>query len=110
MFPISVAPKDRAILTVLSSVTVIGALLTSEFVLKTDADKFFVNEKAYELTTNFFFATVLGGGLVSIYRLWEGRRAEERRKQEEDRDRRLAQRLLLREFFGSVVNLSLIHI
>jgi hypothetical protein len=66
----------------------------------------FVDPKAWEITTQFFFVAVLGGVVALALRQWENGRAADRQREDSERERRAVRRLALVEFFRSAVSLQ----
>jgi hypothetical protein len=68
--------------------------------------KTFVDYRAWEITTQFFFVAVLGGLVALKYRNWENERAADRQREDKEREKRTVQRLELVDFFRSAVSLQ----
>jgi len=85
-------------------------VLAVALVLVPNADQFFANEKAWELTTQFLFVGVLGAGVALAYRQWEKVRADEAQLLEKERadeaqrlEKEREQRALYRDRLGNFI-------
>lgn len=92
--------SDHVILVALIAAATIGGVV---LVLVPSSQTLFINEKAWEITTQFLVVAILGGAVALVYRRWETAQAIARIAADRASERRLAERGLLEEFYRSLV-------
>jgi hypothetical protein len=95
--------SNRSFIFLLSSILVVSFLIAVVLVFVPNAQAWFNSQKSWELTTQFFFVAVLGGGIALIYRYMETLRSEKRQSEEKEGERQSIQRQSLQEFYRSLV-------
>jgi hypothetical protein len=87
----------------ISAFVAVATAVAGALVFAPHAKLVFNGTKAWELTTQFFFVAVLGSAVAFAYRRWEAKRAEDKQRLDEERERRAVQRASLEEFYRSTI-------
>jgi hypothetical protein len=87
------------IVSLMATALVIAGILA----LVTGAPDWFNDKKSFEITLQFLFVAVLGGGIALFYRNMENRRAEKIKDQERIRERIETEQTALQEFRQTLI-------
>jgi len=99
--PVRAGRSDLFILAALIAAATTVALV---LVIVPSSKEFFINETAWEFTTQFLFVAILGGAVALVYRRWETAQATQRSEAQRAAERRAVRRDLLEAFYRTFLN------